>query len=165
MAPQNNSDDDHIRHLMDTFSAIVAIAEQMKTCPIHECCDGSCAGRQIVNEPLLGASLGVIVSRRPQPRYLPTSIIYHNQAWLAEQHLELFEYTPINSGRAMIRLLRIKSANFRNDVVECGIFDACLDDNPVFAVLSYYWGPPCFDHQMICNGNVRSITGTFRLGT
>ena len=58
----------------------------------------------------------------------------------------------------MVCLLRVKPAYYRKDVLECDLVDVSLDERPNFTALSYHWGPPRFDHQMVCNGKVTSIT-------
>ena len=160
MALRDSLDDNETRYCLDVFSTITALAQRLNACPMHECCDGSCTGQDTIPRPSLSAPLGVSVQVRPSPRILPAGTLCHDEAWLADQQLEPFKYAPIDSRKATIRLLRIKSANFRKDVVECEILDMCLDDHPVFDALSYFWGPPDFDYQIICNGTLKSITRT-----
>ena len=38
------------------------------------------------------------------------------------------------------------------------MLQVCLEDKPKYAALSYYWGPPCFDHRLLYNGKLISIT-------
>ena len=91
---------------------------------------------------------------------MDADVVCHDASWLAEQDLGSFEYAPIDSSKNMIRILRVKNANYRDDIIESEIFEACLDDHPTYAALSYYWGPRRFDHQIICNGRLNSITAT-----
>ena len=160
MALQDSLDDHEIRYRLDIFSTITALAGRLNACSVHECCDGSCTGQHTVPTPSLSAPLGVSLHLRHSPRYLPGGTVCRDEAWLADQFLEPFTYAPIDSGKATIRLLQIKSANFRKDVIECELFNVCLDDHPVFEALSYYWGSSDFDHQIVCNGKLRKITGT-----
>ena len=162
-SPEGEDEDVKMRATINLFSSMTAVSQSQSTCPIHEDCDGSCTGHQITFEPIICALEGENVYRavrEAQPRLLGPNVICHDTEWLANLSLDEFECTHIDSSSAMIRLLRIKPARFRKDVIECEIFDACLDKQPTFAALSYHWGPPCFDHQIICNGKVVSITAS-----
>ncbi|KAG8526645.1 uncharacterized protein KY384_008074 [Bacidia gigantensis] len=91
---------------------------------------------------------------------LDPDAVCHDFSWLADQKLEAFEYKPIHSSKAFIRLLRIKPGKFRVDVIECEMRDFCLDDRPLFTAMSYFWGEPKLDQSIICNGSLIQVTGT-----
>ncbi|KAL8690565.1 MAG: hypothetical protein Q9218_004017 [Villophora microphyllina] len=160
MASSSNDNDGGMRYVTNLLSTLLAISQSQTTCPVHENCDGSCEGRQIVHRPVIEGNPELVAIRDLQPRLIDSGVACRDAAWLVLQNLDPFEYSPVNSARAMIRLLRIKTACFHKDVIECEMYDVCLDDRPCYAALSYYWGPPCFDHQIICNGKLISVTGT-----
>lgn len=127
-----------MQNVVDLFSSLLAVSQAQTTCPIHEDCDGSCTGQQIVYQPLTTDNPEAAVIKAPRPRQLDAGVFCRDASWLAEQDLDPFEYAPIDSNRNMIRVLRVKSADYRNDVIECEILEACLDDHPTYAALSYY---------------------------
>ena len=154
--------DDSVRQKQDIASALKAkLWEQMKTCPEHEYCDGTCSGKQIVYDPLLvNPWIKDCINSDPRPRILTANTVCHDETWLQRQNLNDFRYSPLRPGKAVVRLVLIKLANFRKDVIECDMFEVDLKDKPPFAALSYYWGPPQFECHIICNGKKLAITPT-----
>ena len=74
--------------------------------------------------------------------------------------LEPLQYTPLPKDGATVRLLKVKRSNSLLDPIECELVDMSLDQKPDFAGLSYVWGTPVFDHNIICNGKKVAVTQT-----
>ncbi|KAG8533932.1 uncharacterized protein KY384_001673 [Bacidia gigantensis] len=145
----------------EIYPKLLELSIVQSDCPIHEDCDASCDGQPSLHEPLkqyywIHEMSGF--KPRTQPKLLAPDTVCHDEAWLAAQNFESFQYTSIESTKARIRLLIIKPANFKKDVLECEIIDACLDDVTSYAALSYCWGAPYFDHKIVCNGKMMAVT-------
>ncbi len=54
----------------------------------------------------------------------------------------------------MIRLLKIKTAVFRADPIDCELLHFEIDNAPVYGALSYCWGTGPDDRKILCNGHV-----------
>ncbi|KAG8526111.1 uncharacterized protein KY384_000104 [Bacidia gigantensis] len=160
MPQSDRTSDKQIREKLDIGSIISAVEQQLKTYPEHEYCDGSCTGQQILNKLSLSGEPGGTMSRKTQPRIVPTGRVCQDGTWLEQQNRTPFEYSALGSGDAVIRLVRIKHAYFPKDIIECDMKNVDLNTNPGFAALSYYWGPRVFNCQMICNGKLMAITAT-----
>jgi hypothetical protein len=65
------------------------------------------------------------------------------QEWPPADYLAL----PVHDGCNDIRLLRICPSSLPDDTLICDLRTISLDNNPAYAVLSYVWSPPIFDHQ------------------
>ncbi|KAH7408965.1 hypothetical protein BKA64DRAFT_773431 [Cadophora sp. MPI-SDFR-AT-0126] len=144
--------------VMDLSSSLHAVLQSQMTCRIHEDCDGSCTGEQITFSPILSPTANARMTIAPRPREVPAGYIRQNAEWLGQQQLEDFVYNELPGSTPVIRLLTVKPAVFRDEVVECDLVDAALEDNPSYIALSYHWGPPNFDHTIIVNGRLISIT-------
>jgi hypothetical protein len=57
-----------------------------------------------------------------------------------------------------IRLIRLYPAGNRNAPLVCDLRVASLDDNPEYSALSYCWGDPIFEHELVCEGKTFLIT-------
>jgi hypothetical protein len=65
-----------------------------------------------------------------------------------------FRYHRLPRPNSMIRLLKIKRANFRADPVDFELLDFDLNDTPAYGALSYCWGDGPDDRRMLCNGRL-----------
>lgn len=65
------------------------------------------------------------------------------------------KYTQLFDNRT-IRLLEVIPTNVDN--VVCRLHDYSLDDCPAYEALSYVWGPPVFDHSIVCDDHTLNIT-------
>jgi Heterokaryon incompatibility protein (HET) len=91
-----------------------------------------------------GAYLGV---KDLSPRPTPTTI--HDYTYINRQ-------TSID--RHHIRLIRLYPAVSRNAPLVCDLRVVSLDENPEYTALSYCWGDPIFDHEIICEGKTFLVT-------
>ena len=148
------------RSAVDMYTTIFAVTQSLTTCSIHEHCDGSCTGHQISYAPMVSATCDFRAVQTPSPRVLEPGVFCRDAKWLANQTLEPFTHVPVNSRASYIRLLRVKDANFLEDVVECDLIDVCLNDKPIYAAISYVWGAPCFDRAIFCNEKRTWITAS-----
>jgi hypothetical protein len=143
---------------MDMFSGMVAALNAFKSCPIHERCDGSCTGKQINFRPLQSEFAESKVTVTSRSAVILPSAAPKDAAWFAQQELEDFSYDGLALDSACIRLLRVKPAIFRADIVECELTVASLDSATKYTALSYTWGAPVFDQPVIINGKKAMIT-------
>jgi hypothetical protein len=74
-----------------------------------------------------------------------------NAAWLEDQKLDVFTYTPLANPSRFIRLLFVEQANFGGDILKCRLEIVPVEDLREYVALSYVWGEPIFDTAMICN--------------
>ncbi len=58
------------------------------------------------------------------------------------------------------RLLRVKKALFRTDIVECDLITTSLDQSENFMALSYCWGSGELKEVMLCNGKKLYISAS-----
>lgn len=138
--------------LAATLAAQVAI----DSCPIHERCGG--CERLKPSLPVVGSSIyevtfgkpGAISDARPQ----------RDVEWLHSQRPPFlrYEHRPIDSAAGEIRLLRVQPAIYRADVLDCDLLTFNLNDCPGFDALSYVWGAPVFDHEILCENRIMFIT-------
>lgn len=149
-----------VRTVLNLESTILASKLSQITCPAHEWCNGSCVANSGIPvfafEPLL--SPGPTFEVTP-----PASVSFPEPSLRTEPPpttvggLEAFRYVPLDSSKAMIRLIRVKPAVFLGDPVIIELLDASLNSPPSYAALSYHWGPPILDHEVVCNGKLLRI--------
>ncbi|KAL8957616.1 MAG: hypothetical protein Q9183_006012, partial [Haloplaca sp. 2 TL-2023] len=94
----------------------------------------------------------------PRPSLATPQDVPHDVNWLAQQNLPKFEYSAVNSLRGQIRLLRLKKALFRADIVECEVVTTFLGQGQEFQALSYCWGTDGMTDVMLCDGKRINIT-------
>lgn len=142
---------------------LAPILTAQNSCQVHEQCDSSCPNRigvkryQVMpngerryetdERARLGEQLGAVRLNdgQPPPRLHPYTI---------NPNTPRFGYSRLESAYSMIRLVRLKSAYFRADPVDCEILSFHLDDLPPYGALSYCWGTGTAASQMICNGRL-----------
>jgi hypothetical protein len=66
-------------------------------------------------------------------------------------------YRPLDSLRWEIRLLQIKSSGWSTSKVECELQTVSLLEVPSFTALSYVWGDPALQEDIIINGKVCTV--------
>lgn len=77
-----------------------------------------------------------------------------DERWL-ESHcppFQAYEYGKIDSEAGTIRLLRLKPAIYRADILECEMIVCNIANAPEYDALSYCWGPPIFEYSLLCHG-------------
>jgi hypothetical protein len=138
------------------------VASQSKiTCPVHNWCNGTCQASggtaPITFEPLLGDGLIFEVSP-PETSLSEPSLV--TEPWtVVEFELEEFEYKSLDPETATIRLILVEPQGFLDDPVIIELIELSPDSPISYAAISYRWGPPIFDHKIICNGKLLRITG------
>lgn len=139
------------------MSEFLALSQTSNACPIHEQCDVSCSNKRYSFEPLFvgtrklrlsnsGKDIGQADSDSPV-----TSVPNISRA-------DTFSHKPLNSPSERIRLMEIKPARLRTDPLVATIKETSLDRAPKFAALSYFWGPPQFDAEIVVNDAILAIT-------
>ena len=147
---------------LNLFSSMLAANLSQLTCSLHEFCDGSCSsGHPITFKPLAIGTQAFKLVKQPEPSPYPLSHAPSEPVLsLFIQAFPPFSYSHINSTDSYIRLLRVRPAKYLNDPVIVEMVEVCLDQSPEFAALSYHWGPPVFDHAIICNGHKLQVTAS-----
>ncbi|KAL8869664.1 MAG: hypothetical protein Q9174_004098 [Haloplaca sp. 1 TL-2023] len=142
----------------------LSYAIQTLSCDIHENCDGTCSdGVHYPGPPLIDELQYEMLSMfsqiaAPQPSLATPQDIPHDARWLEQQSLPEFKYSAISSLEGQIRLLRVKKALFRADIVECEVVTTFLGQGQQFQALSYCWGTGGMTDVMLCDGKKISIT-------
>ena len=76
-----------------------------------------------------------------KPALTTAEDVPHDAIWAAAQGYEHFEHSPIDSQAGEIRLLKVKKALFRADIIECDIVTTRLGvGGEEFQTLSYCCG-------------------------
>lgn len=142
---------------------IAPILTAQNSCQVHEQCDSSCPNRIGVRRYLLmpngerrhetderaslGEQLGAArVNNDGQPP--------RQQPFTIHPDTPRFVYERLPSPHGMIRLVKLKSAYFREDPVDCELLTFDMDDLPPYGALSYCWGEAADACKMICNGHL-----------
>src|SRR3569623_1474451 len=70
-----------------------------------------------------------------------------------------FQYLPVRSDQAEIRLLTIHPATELGAPLTCSLTSACLSAPlPQFEAVSYTWGDPALSHRLTVNGRPMAVT-------
>ena len=152
-----------IKEIWSTCSMILISGYHQVACSIHERCDGSCQGSYVEEDPpvirheMHIASM-LMAASAPQSDREEFKNSPRNAAWVAEQDPAQHTYEPIESKGGEIRLLKIKRAVFRADVVECEIMTIRFAENQQYHALSYCWGTAGATEVMLCDGQKRLIS-------
>ena len=67
-----------------------------------------------------------------------------------------YKYNKLNGQRHEIRLCTIFPASFDEPVV-CDLTIVSLDDKPAYETLSYAWGSPIFNKEIVINGRANGF--------
>lgn len=147
------------------LSLMLAASFRALSCDLHEKCDGSCGNVVAYQEnPLIDFDglvasmlLGVVGLNLSSAT---TQDVPRDTHWLEQQEFTSLVYSPINGLGGEIRLLRVKEAIFRADVVECDLITTSLDHCEDFMALSYCWGSGQMNEVMLCNGKRHYISAS-----
>lgn len=139
------------------MSDFLAISQTSNACSIHEECDVSCSNERYSFEPLM------VGTRKLR---LSNSLKDIGQADLDfpvisvpnVSRADTYSHKPLNCPSEKIRLIEIKPARLRTDPLVATVRETSLDQAPKFAALSYFWGPPQFDAEIIVNDAILAIT-------
>ncbi|KAL8868177.1 MAG: hypothetical protein Q9174_005159 [Haloplaca sp. 1 TL-2023] len=71
--------------------------------------------------------------------------------------MSTYKYEKLDPTRKEIRICTIHPGAF-DDPIHCSLLTVSLDDNPKYETLSYAWGPPLFDHEILVNGSILKVT-------
>ncbi|KAL9599043.1 MAG: hypothetical protein Q9219_004077 [cf. Caloplaca sp. 3 TL-2023] len=157
-----------LKELCSIASTMVAGLISQLYCDIHEHCDGKCGNAiSYENNPLIdpnGLMLITLMATAGDGRpSVATQDFPRDIHWINQQHLSPFVYSPIDSFRSQIRLLKLKKALFRADIVECDLVTTSLGQDEKFKALSYHWGSNELNDVMICNGKIIHISKSLNL--
>ena len=73
------------------------------------------------------------------------------------QHSYIFANRQTSSSKNEIRLVRLYPAVSANAPLVCDLRVVSLDEKPEYSALSYCWGDPIFDQELICEGKLFCI--------
>ena len=110
---------------------VLAISVRALFCDVHEKCDGSCGNDVGYEESPLNGLEGLLSSMLigivgVSPTKATAQDVPRDMHWLAQQNASTWVYSPIKSLEGEIRLLRVKEALFRVDIVECDLITISL---------------------------------------
>ncbi|KAL8716473.1 MAG: hypothetical protein Q9225_006205 [Loekoesia sp. 1 TL-2023] len=163
----NSSGNDSLAELKESCaftSTLIALLVRTSSCDIHEKCDGSCGN--VVNyqeNPLIGLEglmLFMLAGLAGNQTSATTQDVPRDTDWLEQQHFSSLVYSPINGPEGEIRLLKLKEALFRADVLECDLITTSLGQCEDFKALSYCWGSNELNEVMLCNGKIHYISAS-----
>lgn len=155
--PNESKPDEDMSPATNLMSEFLAISQTKNSCSVHEKCEVSCSNERFHFEPLLvgtrklrlSNSLNEIDSAGSE-----SPAIFEPNASRAKN----FIHKPLDSPSERIRLLEIKPAHLRTEPMVVTVGDFPVDQAPEFDALSYFWGPPEFDAEIIVNGATLAIT-------
>ena len=164
----SSDDNDSLAQLKKTCgvcTALIAVFVQDVSCDIHERCNGSCAPfTSYKDNPLIDPEGLILSTLLGVTGGNSTEAISKNAPrdlhWVEQQNPATFVYSPINSLAGEIRLLRVKEAIFRTDIVECDLITVSLGQCEDFMALSYCWGSSTLSEVVLCNGKRHSISAS-----
>ena len=115
-----------LKQACSVVSSTLAVSVRALSCDIHEKCDGSCGDAFGYQENPLIDLEGLMLSMLlgivgVNPTSATTQDVPHDTHWLEQQNFSTLVYSPINRVGGEIRLLMVKEALFRADVVECDL--------------------------------------------
>jgi len=139
-APRGVNDEDKpLSYLISQFFSASLTAQH--GCPVHEHCDSSCPrlGQDNSSDSALATSIPGLGRKEPL---------------VLNPDTPGFTYTPLKDAHKMIRLLKIKPAIFRADLVDCELTHHSCNNLPKYGALSYCWGTGLDRCKVLCNGKV-----------
>ncbi|KAL8965697.1 MAG: hypothetical protein Q9183_003729 [Haloplaca sp. 2 TL-2023] len=71
--------------------------------------------------------------------------------------MSLYMYDKLDPTQKQIRICTIHPGAF-DDPIRCSLHTVSLDDNPKYETLSYAWGAPIFDHEILVDGSILKVT-------
>ena len=156
--PDDSKTDEDMSPATNLMSEFLAISQSKNGCSVHESCEVSCSNERLIFKPLLVGT-----------RKLRLSNSLKDVDWTGlddsptipvpkGSRAETFTHRPFNSPSEMIRLLEIQPARLRTDPIVATVTEFLLDQAPEFNALSYFWGPPQFDAEIIVNGAALAVT-------
>lgn len=155
--PNDSKPDEDMSPVTNLLSEFLAISQTRNACSVHEKCEVSCSNERFIFEPLvvgtrklrLSHSLKEMDSAGSEPPELSIPNVSRAKS---------FQHRPFSTPSENIRLLEIEPACLRTDPIVATVMDTPLDQAPEFDALSYFWGPPQFDSEIIVNGAALAIT-------
>lgn len=145
-------------------SMILASAFHQFACAVHENCDGTCQGVYQEDPPFVSIKTHMfsmlLAAVSSETSRVITEDVPHDAAWVKERDFPQYLYNSIDSSAGEIRLLKVKKAVFRSDVVECEVITAFLGKAHEFQALSYCWGSGGMTDSMLCNGQMHFVSSS-----
>lgn len=155
--PNDGKPDEDMSPATNLMSEFLAISQTKNSCSVHEKCEVSCSNERFIFEPLLVGTRKLRLSNSLKD-FDSASSGSPAVSGLNASRSKTFIHKPLDSPSEKIRLMEINSARLRTDPIVVTVTDIPLDQAPEFDALSYYWGPPQFDAEIIVNGAVLAIT-------
>lgn len=154
-----------LKKLCGICTTLIATFVKDISCDIHERCDGHCGTVvSYQDNPLIdleGLLMSMLLGITGDNSTKATSTnAPRDLHWLEQQKPATLVYSPINSLGGEIRLLRVKDALFRADIVECDLVTVTLGQCEDFTALSYCWGSGTLSEVLLCNGKRHSISAS-----
>lgn len=153
----DNKTDEDMSPATNLMSEFLAISQTKNSCSVHEKCEVSCSNERFQFEPLLVGARKLRLSNSLQEIDSADSESPAVSEASASR-AKTFIHKPLDSSSERIRLLEIRPACLRTDPIVVTVADFPLDQAPEFDALSYFWGPPQFDAEIIVNGAALAIT-------
>jgi hypothetical protein len=75
-----------------------------------------------------------------------------------ESSTNTFRYSPLDSSKGEIRLITLQPSQEHSATIRCEIFQASLEEEPVFEALSYAWGDTTASSQIFANKDEFKVT-------
>ena len=155
--PNDGEPDEDMSPATNLMSEFLAISQTKNSCSVHEKCEVSCSNERFTFEPLLVGTRKLRLSNSLKDIDLASSES-PAVSELNASRSQTFIHKSLDSPSEKIRLLEINPARLRTNPIVVTVTDTPLDQAPEFDALSYYWGPPQFDAEIIVNGAVLAIT-------
>ena len=161
--PDDDNDDDNqppedMTPVTNLISEFLAMSQTSSSCSIHEACAVNCSNERYTFEPLCIGARKMRLSNSLDDNELTDSDATTPALSPNLSRADRFQHPPLRSPSEWIRLLEISPARLRTDPIVATIRETLLDQAPDFAALSYFWGPPQFDAEIILNGQTLAIT-------
>ena len=154
---QDPEDPDELE-MENRTSQIAALVQTRNTCPKFVRCNQTCGEEHPTFCPILTGKALSFLTMDPGPEFPEHGVPL--SALIPSYSDEPYIYEPIDSEAKQFRLLKVRSAVYLDQPLDCELLVVSLNDPPPYSTLSYTWGPPVFDHEIFCDGKVMKVTSS-----
>lgn len=155
--PDDSKSDEDMSPATNLMSEFLAVSQTRNACSVHEKCEVSCSNERFIFEPLLVGTRKLRLSNSLKDIDSAGSDPPAGSVPNVSQVMK-FNHAPLNSPSKKVRLLEIQPARLRADPIVATVTETPLDQAPEFDALSYFWGRPQFDAEIVINGAALAIT-------
>lgn len=155
--PNDGRPDEDMSPVTNLMSDFLAMSQMSHTCSIHEQCSVNCGSERDIIQPLLVGNRKLHLSNSLKGIEIRESDTDVGLV-LQQPPLNTFKYMSLKAPSEWIRLLEIEPARVRTAPLVAAIRDYPLERAPEFAALSYFWGPPQFDAEIVVDDSTLAIT-------